>query len=367
MDIFIDESGNPELGIRDNSQLFFTLGSHNAEKVICSQAINKAYNTNKPKEIKFLNLKRTTKGISKIKSVFKFLLDKERQMRTFTIYKPFYMFNSFITLCQDEILEQQKINTGDENFIKYRRNFVWFYTLFTIGPTFLRHLINAYQNFIFQKDQSSLTQLTDYISLNINDPLNIYGKINEHLIKQGASLIDSISETHVDDNKELFWLKELSWLDLTLSSTRYLIKFWGENYDNSFNIYHDESIPLEKRSGFFNIMSEVDNCSINSFQFVDSKNCIEIQVADIIAGTFNYWYKIILLKRLGMHDKEIEEIFKEIDQIIMLTPNEWHLHLIPDIECMTNKQRSIIETYKPINQYVEPFCFETFSKSKPST
>jgi hypothetical protein len=30
MNIFIDESGNTEFGIKDKSQLFFTIGSHNA-------------------------------------------------------------------------------------------------------------------------------------------------------------------------------------------------------------------------------------------------------------------------------------------------------------------------------------------------
>ena len=132
MDIFIDESGNVELGIRDSTQLFFTIGSHNASKEVCREAVDKVFKRNKPKEIKFQNIKRSAEKIDMVKRVLKFLLDKDQQIRTYTIYKPFYMFNSFVTLCQDEILEQQNTETGDENFIKCRRNFVWFYTMLTV-------------------------------------------------------------------------------------------------------------------------------------------------------------------------------------------------------------------------------------------
>ncbi|RYX42474.1 hypothetical protein D7275_08205, partial [Legionella pneumophila] len=277
MDIFIDESGNVELGISDRSQLFYTIGSHNATQRVCSEIINAVYKKNIPKELKFQNLKRTCNNIKKSNRIIESLLERGAEVRTYTVYKPFYIFNSFLTLCQDPVLEKLGIETGDANFIKTRRNYIWFYTLFTVGPEFLAKLIDEYQGFIFSKDNESLERVIRFISNNTNDPLSIYTSINHHLTNKGDIIVDFIKQPHI--NNKIPWQIETSWIDLTLSCTRYLLKSWGNNYGDIINIFHDESIPLAKRSGFFKLMPDLDKIPINSFNFVNSKNSISVQVA----------------------------------------------------------------------------------------
>lgn len=361
MDIFIDESGNVELGVRDRSQLFFTIGSHNATRIICSDIAAKVYKNKKPKELKFQNIKRKCQSIVKAKRILKALIDNNIQIRTYTIYKPFYIFNSFITLCQDPVLEKLGIETGDENFIKTRRNLIWFYTLFTVGPEFLAELIDKYQMLILNKDKATLEKVIKFIGNNTNDPLSIYAEINGYLNNQSDAIVDLITQPHINNDK-LLWLDETSWIDVTLSSTRYLLKSWGNNYKFNIDIYHDESIPLEKRAGFFELMSELDDISINSFKFVNSNNCISVQIADIIAGTFNFWYEKTLMKCLNKVTPDMEKRLDTVNEIINIVPADWHIHLLPDIECLTDQQKNILESCRTNGQHINPFCFEVFSQ-----
>lgn len=362
MDIFIDESGNVELGVRDKSQLFFTIGSHNASKEICEQAIQKVFGRSRPRELKFQNIKRNVEKIEKLKRVFKFLLDEGREIRTYTIYKPFYMLSSFAMLCQDKILEDSGIETGSEDFIKHRRNFIWFYTILTAGPDFLKQLIDSYQGFIFNPEQTTLTRLVNCIDGAKNDSLNIFRDIKEYLTNQKDNLIESVSKKKMEEKKEFQWINELSWIDLTMSCTRFLLKFWGKNHEEKLDVCHDISIPLERRAGFFDLMKESDGSYVSSFQFVDSKDYIEVQLSDLIAGAFNFWYEKILLKKIGKINKKLEDKFKKVDKAIKVTPNHFHEHMIPEIECMSPRQSEIIRSYMFGGRELERFCFETFSK-----
>jgi hypothetical protein len=327
---------------------------------MCVQALEKVYKNTERIELKFHAIKRNIKDIDKCWHLLNYLLNNNVQVRTYTIYKPFYIFDSFVTLCQDEILESLDIETGDLGFIQCRRNFLWFYALYNSGPEFLKDLIEKYQDFVYIKDNNSLGYLINTIKNTAKDPLNFFTDIGDYLIKNRELILSSIKNPGVSgDNEELEWMNELSWIDLNLSCTRQLLKIWEGTGQETMDIYHDNLISLEQKSGFFKFAQKSRDISIKGFNFVDSKDFVAIQIADIIAGCFNYSYEKKESKNIGRFDKIVK--LESIDKIKKLIPDYWHIHLLPDINCMTSLQRKIIGKFKLNDKMLDRFCYEVFS------
>ena len=91
--IFFDESGSTELGFRDLAQPFITFASHSASEKGSKEAINKYFPNTQTTEIKY---SRQKKRPDRIINIFRCLNEKGAAFKTYNVYKPFFLFHSFL-------------------------------------------------------------------------------------------------------------------------------------------------------------------------------------------------------------------------------------------------------------------------------
>ena len=94
--IYIDESGNTELGMQDKRQPFITFASHNSLEDFCKATIETKFKSFQGNEIKYKNMGRK-KRISYSIEVLKHLrsIDNNALFITYIIYKPLF----YLTHC----------------------------------------------------------------------------------------------------------------------------------------------------------------------------------------------------------------------------------------------------------------------------
>ncbi len=341
--IFIDESGNTEPGYKDKSQPWIVFASHSFAEESCKQSILSTFKNNQSNEIKYSNL-----GREKRISTCLYMLENLKKSRsgeiiTYILYKPLFLFNSFLTLFHDAALEKfdPNFNTGDPQFIYSRHHFLWFNFLALGGQNFLEDLISNYNELILQKDKGAYSQLLSTLER----------------LKNRSNEIDAILKWHEENDFDIFKntfegerkYDEPSWIDTTLPSVKDLCSRWSHLFNGkSFDIIHDDSWVLSKRVHILEsiagapekspepIKSETD-CSywlipdvlpITSFSFCNSHDCYGLQIADVIAGLVKDFVPEIqstssLKKATGTNLKN----FQRLEHII---GRNGYIHMIPD-------------------------------------
>ena len=104
--VCIDESGNTELGFKDHNQMFLTFASHNYPEDKCIDVISQNFSKFQFSELKYKNLRkkgRKNKCIFILESLYEECPNHD--VVVYLVYKPFYMFNSFVTFFHDGAVE----------------------------------------------------------------------------------------------------------------------------------------------------------------------------------------------------------------------------------------------------------------------
>lgn len=357
MQVFIDESGNTEMGMNDKAQLFYVVGSHNASNEQCAQYIDKCFPKNNRKEVHYVSAK---KNLDRISCLYDSMVEYNIRTQACLMYKPYFFFNSFITMLHDPILEAHSFNTGHPVFIVSRRNYMWFYFLLNMGGDFLKNSIDLYLDFVREPEDESLNKLLEYLKSGHIDPQRELESITNFYSSRKHK--DEILKNVCDRSKN-----EPSWIDITLPSLIEILKCWSHINDyKSFEIYHDKSTLLSMRQSTIDIFMNVPRrtssrgiynslvdfgISVERFDLVDSKENPGIQIADVIAGVVNQSAKALIN---GTKENALQRLMN-------VFPEESLLLCIPCVDDMTTENRDRLSVNNRFLVYPDPLAFKNFS------
>lgn len=300
MNIYFDEAGNTGQNLLDENQPLYVLVSHNfsieeAESILSPLETNSS-------EVHFKNLKKYPKYQKPIWEILNNPLIKYNRIKI-------AYYNKKYALCAhlvDQLVETTFYNLGLEYYesglnIMYAQSLYLQAHLFESKAEYIE-LLGRFQKMIRKKDSESI--------------ISFYSKANE--------IFDNIEK---ESEKKFFFpiLKSKDYIDhilasinkfsidLALPSLTILSDVWYKNENVSIKIIHDDSKQVQFWKDFIIFMSKhisekkVDvgfddrkmtfPLQIDSIEMVDSKNHVQIQLSDLIASSFAYYAKNMLLEQ----------------------------------------------------------------------
>lgn len=344
--IYIDESGNTESGFKDKKQLFITFASHSATEDSCQKALKKKFPKRQSCEVKYVNLgkkRRVSTCIATLEFIKK--IDANACFIAYTVYKPLFLFNSFLTFFHDSAIEANfpHFKTGSFDFIWERMHRCWFNFLRYQGPTFLSELIGCYVALSSNRDEKEFNKLIEMIRFSSENGCLISPLIQIYL--KSLTFNQVINRLDLELNGI-----EPSWTDTTLPCIVKLLLHWGSFFKgHAFDAIHDKSSPLSKRKGILDALretmslelkkekSEIDpntfyilsnGLPMRNIYFEDSKNYFGLQIADLLAGLINDFAKPI---DSANEKNSAEKSIEYFDRLSNFMPNENLITMIPDV------------------------------------
>lgn len=300
MNIYFDEAGNSGQNLLDENQPIYVLVSHNFS-IEESQSILSPLKT-ESEEIHFSKIKKYKKYEKPIQKIL------NNQAINYDRIKIAY-YDKKYALCAhlvDQLVETTFYNHGFE-YYEGGLNILFAQTLYLQSEFFdskeeYTDLLFRFQKMIRTKDS---------------------GSVNDFYIK-AQEIFDSIIE---EGDKNFFFpiLKSKDYIggileginkfsiDLALPSLVILSDIWSKKESQKISIIHDDSKQVEFWKDFIEFLSKdivkektevgfdkrkiTYPLQIDSIEMVDSKNNIQIQLADLIGSSFAYYAKNIILEK----------------------------------------------------------------------
>lgn len=306
--IAFDESGNTGSDLLDSDQPIFVLASVNLSEEEASEL--KSLMTTQSDELKFNRLKKYRKYWPQIQSLLNHDLVSESTVRYSVFHKEFCIWAYTV----DHLVEPLAYNEGLDLY-EGGANIAYANLLFFCTPLFCdKHLSDQYQ-----KDFIRLFRSRDKESV-----IRFYSTVQ--------ALIASCKEKdYVADLAPLLASQEIigqilngwdnSYFDTTLSAFIGLIDYWGRRKKEKFIAFVDNSKSLtyskpfvDQMRSIFHKQEEIGNdrrtlqvpLKLIDIQFIDSKNSEVVQIADLIAGAANHYFRSLTVG--GKKDKLSEAI-----------------------------------------------------------
>ncbi|HAT1676541.1 TPA: hypothetical protein ACIZB4_000489 [Legionella pneumophila] len=245
--VYFDESGNTEQGFKDKSQPCITFASHNFSENNCKIILKSHFPGNQAKEVKYSNLGKKGR-VDKCFNVLTELKKREGScFKAYSVYKPLYLFHSFLTLFHDSAYEEKYPNkshiTGDPDWTFSRMHDLWFHFIRIKGLDYILKLIELYSSLIKEGSEKGFESLIKHIEILTNECEHaalIYNWILNTTFEGTVKLING--ESFQDE-----FIKP-SWLDTTLPCMIQLLNHWTYFFDGkNFDVVHDASWVLKKR------------------------------------------------------------------------------------------------------------------------
>ncbi|WP_454784689.1 DUF3800 domain-containing protein [Legionella sp. WA2024007413] len=247
--VYFDESGNTEQGFKDKKQPFITFASHNFSESSCKKILKSHFPRSQAKEVKYSSLGK--KG--RVDKCYNVLIELKKNgdscFKAYSVYKPLFLFHSFLTLFHDSAYEKKFPNkshvTGDPDWTFSRMHALWFHFIRIKGLDYIFKLIDLYSSFIKEKSEKGYESLIKHIEILTNE------------CEQEALIYNWILNTTFEDSVKLinggsFQDESVkpSWLDTTLPCVYQLLNHWAYFFDGkNFDVVHDASWVLKKENG----------------------------------------------------------------------------------------------------------------------
>jgi hypothetical protein len=295
--VFFDEAGNSGDNLLDKDQPVYVLASHNFNedetRLILAPLLSL-----KNGEIHFYKLCKSSKNYKKIiDALNNELLDCSRIVMT-TIDKRFALWCNIV----DKLVEPFYAEVLNEDMNKGGRklqlaNILYWMQNKIEDKELIEDFLQSFQNYYREKD---LKKQEDYK----NDFLVALGRIEMIEDEDVREFFGYISMCNAFD----LWDRpgQKYSLDFSISEFNYSCNRWGEILQEKFNVYHDNSKQIEHWKEYIKFMADeripetvvgygdrkhVYPLKIDRLELVDSKESIEIQLADLFASSLSYYLR----------------------------------------------------------------------------
>lgn len=320
--IAFDESGNTGSDLLDEDQPVFILAS---VKLTIQQATDlKSIVQTQSKELKFTRLKKYQKYHSQIISLLNNDLISDETIKIALFHKEYCIWVHTV----DRLIEPLAYEDGFD-FYENGLNLAFTNLLFYCTPTLCNKEI--YEQ--YKIDFIELFKKRDKESA-VNFYNTVQKLIRSSKTKDFASTLSPIlaSQKIIQDILK-DW--DTNNFDSTLSGFINLIDYWGRKTDKIFYAFVDNSKPLNH---FKHLVDKVKNIYIQQqeigtdrrtlqlplklidINFVDSKDNVVVQIADIIAGAANHYYRALANEKFK---DELSEIIGKTKLIELLHSPVW--------------------------------------------
>ncbi|MFA6185886.1 MAG: DUF3800 domain-containing protein [Phycisphaerae bacterium] len=305
--IAFDETGNTGQNLLDPDQPVFVLASVNLSYAETQRALE-ILNPKKGQEVHFASFSKSCSGKARILQFCQSDLISSDKINISVIHKGYMV----VTKVVDLLIENLCYETGFDLY-KNGANIGMANIFYMCIPTFcgqdnFKSFLDKFVCMIRNKDASSITEF--YKSVN-----NLSLTCNSKLFKEMIELILA-TQCIIDEV-----ITRCSVVDLDPAVPAFVNDCiaWGEQLGCEFNIVHDQSKPIEHQQEILTCLMAKDEpeiivgydqrkmkypLKVHGFKLCDSNVVPQIQIADIISGTYGY----VLKGRLG---KKVDNNFFE--------------------------------------------------------
>lgn len=290
--VAFDESGNTGQNLLDRSQPVFVLASvHLSHKE--AKTLHGIVSSGQEKEIHFTNLKRSESGKQRIKQFLQSPLLIQDRVKFFVAHKSFMVTSKIVDLLVETLAFRDGIDIYKKGTNIAMANLYHLITPVLCGKERFARFQSAFVQMIRMRDNlsidafySSIQELRDFCrDEEFKDMLNTLTATRAIL----NDVIPYVNVTTLDPSIPLFF---------------YLCAAWGEQFGSGYDLVYDQSKPIandheileflmcpnipEMRVGYDRRKVTVP-LKATGITFVDSRDVIRVQIADLLAGTCGYW------------------------------------------------------------------------------
>jgi hypothetical protein len=297
--VAFDESGNTGADLLNQDQPIFTLASVCFTDHEANQLAN-ILKSPQSQEIRFQGLKRRRPRQSKIIKFLRHRLIRPEKVKVSIVHKKFMV----VTKIVDLLIEPDFYRRGID-FYEKGHNIATSNMLFLVLPTMCGE--SAVDDWLYH----FVRMIRFQTSVNVE----MFYRQSDLLINRFPEdtpipVLDIISSSRLSIDNILRAFNELS-LDPAIPCFVQHCVEWGKELKTEFDVYHDVSKPLARDKELLKYLMARDEKEIevgydrrkvvyplkaNGIQFVDSKNCLQVQLADLISSVLAYWCRGLLDK-----------------------------------------------------------------------
>jgi hypothetical protein len=295
--VFIDESGNTGQNLLDRSQPVYVLASVHFTYSE-AKAIYDVLFTGKEEEAHFKKLKRSKLGKQRIKEFIKSSILAPDQIKLFIAHKPFMTITKIVDLLVETLYHHLSIDIYKDGANIAMSNLYYYATTPFCGEERFARFQAAFLQMIRNKDTTSIRNF--YASIK---ELKDFCKDEKYKI-----MLDILAQTReiLDD---ILPNVNVTTLDPATPLLYFLCGAWGDQLDAPFNVVCDESKPLAHDRKLLEGLTDPDipevrvgydfrkitlPLKVNTISFVNSKDVIQVQIADMLASACAYWARSIV-------------------------------------------------------------------------
>lgn len=290
--IYFDEAGNTGAHLLDPAQPVFTLASLNHSTDEC-QALLETVWSPQAQEAKFTALRKSATGRTKLLNFIKSPLLTPERVKLAVTNKPFMVITKIVDIMIEPLAYDADINLY-ENGMNLSMSHVLFYgTPAFCGKEIYNETLSLFVSMIRDPSEESKNKFFASVS-------KLYQNCRYQELRDILSLLE-MAEPHAE---ELLENIDSSALDPAIPAFFYLCSDWGRQLRAPFDIVHDSSKPISKSQDLLeSMMSDAVEPSLigvdrrkfefplraTGIHFGDSRSELGLQVADLLAGTMNYY------------------------------------------------------------------------------
>ena len=311
--IFFDEAGNSGDNLLDKDQPIYVLASHNFNEKEARQILAPLI-TQKEGEIHFSKIykyRKYHKGI--IEVLNNELLDCSRIVMA-TTDKRFALWCNIV----DKLVEPFYAEVLNEDMNKGGRKLQLANILYSLqnrieDKELIEEFLLSFQSYYREKDLDKRNGFKEDFLI----ALGRIEMIEDEYVQEFFGYISMCNVFNLWDKPGHKYL-----LDLSVSEFNYSCNRWGEILEQKFDVYHDNSKQIEYWTEWITFTTDeripetvvgygnrkhVYPLKIRKLELVDSKNSIEIQLADLFASSTSYYLRKTTNKANEQFIKELAE------------------------------------------------------------
>jgi len=300
MTIVFDESGNTGgAGLLDENQPVFVLASCNYAEKEAENLLKDNVYTHQTTEAKFSSLKKNNAGKKRVINFLSEIVKSPSKVKVMIYHKQYMVVTKIVDLLIEKLARKDGIDLYKKGMNIAMSNIFFHCTPVFCGKERTLKMYESFVEMIIKQNDASINNFY-YAAWQVYS-----ASIDE---KHQSALIPILATEPMIKNI-LQGLNSNS-LDPAIPCFFTLCAAWGQELNENFDVLHDESKPIFQEKCVLEacMSKDVPHAVIgydtrkiefplraNGVSFSDSKNDYRLQVADLLAGSFAYWAKGLII------------------------------------------------------------------------
>lgn len=293
MKVFLDESGYAGEDLINRDQPVFVLVSTILNGKECQEIYTEIFKDINKRELKHSQLSRGINGQSRIIELVKAMQDKERKVISSVAHKEYVLLTMLVEWWVEPSMRLQGIDLYDRGGNIGLCNLIYSTLLNIEGTSFLENFLGSFQEMMRKRSHEAY--------------LTFWNDLNEHLQNCDDLVRDALT-WFIGGEKDLGFDHLLSLptkiMDIAVSTAALTVSHWRGKGQEKLEIFHDRSSRMAEEQWLWDQLVKMEipprlvgydrrkmqfPLNVISTRFCDSKDYLQLQYADLIAGATAKW------------------------------------------------------------------------------